>query len=107
MPLTWQQVLCRQLCELYKKVYGGDCDDLDCDPGEDDAANTVVTLYEDDGLPAGMTDTEKCDLLGYLNSLETHLALPGNTLTPATNSALDGMIAGMRLDIGVVAGCSN
>ncbi len=104
--MPWSEDYCETFCPIYEAL-GGDCRDLGCYEDGNGAAAMVAARYNDDGLPTGMTSTEKCDLLGDLNALETQLALPGNTLLAVSNTSLDNMIASMRSDIGIVPGCNN
>jgi hypothetical protein len=94
--MNWQETLQYWLCELYK-TFGGLCTELGQTPVE--AVDRFLEVYEEEGAPS--IDGEVLStFLSNLTSLETHLALPGNTLDFERREELAQQIADLRSDLG-------
>jgi hypothetical protein len=96
--MDWIDRLRDILCRLYQEL-GGNCADLGAEPTQ--WVQTVVSRYAVTGPPVFPTEEEQQAFLKVLSDLESHLALPENTLSPGDNAKLTNLIASLRAGLGV------
>lgn len=92
MPSLWQDKLRELLCDLYQ-LLGGNCQDLGAIPAAQIAA--VSAGY----APVIPPQSQWPQTNTILDQLAGHQALPGNTLSPSDNEALNNLIAMIRTKV--------
>lgn len=96
--MTWLDHLLDLVCRLLK-VLDGDCADLQ-DGSAENVIDQIDQRYDPDNPPQPADNQQQAEWCTLCTDTTAHLDLPENSLPPASDATLRGVVTSLQSDLG-------
>lgn len=98
--MEWLDKLIEFLCEILE-ILDGDCSEIVGDSSDPEVViDEIEAHYDPNNPPQPADNNQKAEWCTLLSNTETHLDLPGNSLSPTYDQKIRGIIDSLQSDIG-------